>query len=275
VTRVRHVVLVILDGLRPDAISPDRMPALTELAGRGWSTVARTVRPSVTVAALGSLATGVGPRTHGLDDARKLPSLPALRRLRPLPTELRRHRLRTAVCTAALPRTGELLARLLLGLAGVGHVSAGGETPGALGERARRQLQRLAPALGVVYVNDCDVAGHRHGWMSPPYLRAAALADDAVGALAPMAQAPGTLLLVTADHGGGGVQVDDHDAPHPLNDHIPLVAAGAMVHHASGHDGASLLDIPPTILDALDLPVPAPYEGRVLPLLAAPRAAAA
>lgn len=274
-TRVRQVVLLILDGLRPDAITPTTMPALDALRHRGWATVARTVRPSVTVAALGSLATGVDPADHGLDADRRLPSLPTLRSLRPLPAELRRHRLHTTVCTAALPAPGLLLARVLLRLAGVGRLVAGGTSPAEVGARARRQFARVLPALGVVYVNDCDVAGHRAGWMSEPYLDAARAADGAVAALAPLADDASTLLLVTADHGGGGVAPTDHDAPHPVNDRIPLVAAGRMVDRLQGHHGASLLDLPPTILDALDLPIPARYAGTVLPLVHARRAVAA
>lgn len=63
----RKVVLVILDGLRPEAISPAVMPGLTALAAEHWRAAhAVTVSPSVTVAALTSLATGVSPARHGL-----------------------------------------------------------------------------------------------------------------------------------------------------------------------------------------------------------------
>ena len=62
---MRRLVVVLADGLRPDAVSPGIMPSLHAL-GRAFTLAhhARTVRPSTTVPALASLATGVGPRTH-------------------------------------------------------------------------------------------------------------------------------------------------------------------------------------------------------------------
>ncbi len=79
---MRRVVIVLADGLRPDVVTPDGMPSLHAL-GRDFVTATRatTVRPSATVAALTSLATGLAPETHGLRRA----SLGAVRRLRGLP----------------------------------------------------------------------------------------------------------------------------------------------------------------------------------------------
>jgi len=66
---MRRVVLVLADGLRPDAITPGVMPSLDALGGAFTLALhARTVRPSKTVAALASLATGVAPQTHRLTE---------------------------------------------------------------------------------------------------------------------------------------------------------------------------------------------------------------
>lgn len=259
-----RALLVILDGLRPDALDTAPMPALSSLARAGWSAVAQTVRPSVTVAALTSLATGVPPSVHGLTE-RGLPSLGALRRLRPLPAELRRHRRRSLVVTSQLPGPNRMLARSLLGLAGVDRFAAGGTHPAETAALAVRELRRRPADLGIVYLNQCDLAGHAHGWMSAPYLAAARALDAAVETLGSGLDDGATLLAFVADHGGGGVAPTDHDLPHPVNDAIPLVFAGAGA--AGGPAGpASLLDVPPTLLRALGLPVPSSYAGRVLPL---------
>src|SRR6185436_10956399 len=64
---VSRVIVVVLDGLRPDAIGRFRLGAMAELMSSGaWTLDATTVRPSVTVAAITSLLTGVSPDTHGL-----------------------------------------------------------------------------------------------------------------------------------------------------------------------------------------------------------------
>jgi len=64
---VSRVIVVVLDGLRPDAIGRFRLGVMAELMSSGaWTLDATTVRPSVTVAAVTSLLTGVSPDTHGL-----------------------------------------------------------------------------------------------------------------------------------------------------------------------------------------------------------------
>ena len=64
---IDRVVLVVLDGLRPDAVDAFRLDHVAELAARGAATfTARTVTPSVTAAAMASLFTGLAPARHGV-----------------------------------------------------------------------------------------------------------------------------------------------------------------------------------------------------------------
>ena len=274
-SRIRRVVLLVIDGLRPDAVSPALMPSLATLASSGWSSEGRTIRPSITVAALSSLATGVPPERHGMVEAR-LPALGRLSALRPLPLVLRRHSHLTRVVAGPLPTPHRLLGRTLLGLAGVDSLVCAPSNPRELALAAEREQVRRMVALTIVYVNNCDQVGHRQGWMSAAYLDAARAADEAVAVLADGALGDeAALLLVTADHGGGGVAATDHDLPHPTNDAIPIVAAGVAVVPGRGHGSASLLDLPPTILRALGVPVPREYAGRALRFLAEEAAAVA
>jgi predicted AlkP superfamily pyrophosphatase or phosphodiesterase len=63
--RDRRLILVLTDGLRPEAITPTTMPSLHRLSQAFTVALeARTVRPNATVAALASLATGVAPDGH-------------------------------------------------------------------------------------------------------------------------------------------------------------------------------------------------------------------
>ena len=272
----RRVVLVLADGLRPDAVTPVLMPSLYRL-GRDHTRarVARTVQPSVTVAALASLATGVGPRTHRLTEP-GLGFLPVLPRLRPVAQELHRGGIETAVVCADMDTTGRSVTWALATAAGVGKLVVAGQSAHETVEAARERLEGRNPGLTVVYLPDCDRAGHASGWMSPAYLAAATRLDAAVGALAALAQ--DALVIVVSDHGGGGVRANDHHEPHPLNERITLVLAGPEVRrwHALQED-ISLLDVPATVLWYFGLPVPASYEGRVLdhafqPALSAPAA---
>lgn len=259
----RRVVLVLADGLRPDVVTRSYMPSLHALRrAYVWAAAARTVRPSVTVAALASLATGVGPETHGLTEP-GLGFLPHLHRLRPLGSYLARYGQRTIVVGPDMGIASRTIAATLLRAAGVDQLIAGGQTARGMAQAALRSLESVDRGLAILYLADCDGAGHAHGWMSAPYLEAAARVDAAIGELAYLRSQD--LLIVVADHGGGGVEPHDHDLPHPVNDHIPLILAGPHLHRHSVLPGpVSILDVPPTILWATGVPIPKEYEGRVL-----------
>lgn len=60
-------VMIVLDGLRPDLVTPALMPALSALMARGTRFAeARSVFPSETRVATPSLVTGCRPASHGL-----------------------------------------------------------------------------------------------------------------------------------------------------------------------------------------------------------------
>lgn len=263
---LKKIVLVVIDGLRPDAITPEHLPVLHTLLRRGWQAgSAVTVRPSVTVAALSSLATGVSPQTHGLVDT-SLQNMGKLRGLRLLPDELRRLGVETTILTSHLGGSARWVAGALLRFAGVTRLLPAPPAPGIMVETALAHLARNpGRELVVLYLNDADLAGHAWGWMSPGYLQAAGTIDRALAGLEVFAEDPDTLVMLTADHGGGGVLPRDHDHPHPLNDGIPLgILGGRVVPGLVSREAACLLDLPPTVLHGFGGTAPAEYEGRVL-----------
>lgn len=77
-----------------------------------------------------------------------------------------------------------------------------------------------------------DNAGHKHGWMSKPYLRAVRQADALVGRVVKAVNADpvrraGTTILLTSDHGGHG---PNHYAAGKLdNFRIAFMARGSAV----------------------------------------------
>ena len=61
------IVLIVVDGLRPDAVTADVMPRLHALGRRGMTFAAHhSVFPTVTRVNASSMATGAYPETHGL-----------------------------------------------------------------------------------------------------------------------------------------------------------------------------------------------------------------
>lgn len=271
---MRRVILVLADGLRPDAVTPSRMPSLSALADEYTQAVqATTVRPSTTVAAIATLATGVSPQSHGLIEP-GLRFLSRLGRLRPLARELARAGFQSQIVAGDLTPVERSVVWALASAAGVDQFVSRGRRARDVADSALEAASDQPEGVLFVYLNDCDRAGHAHGWMSAEYLAAAAELDAAVGVLAQLAERD--LVLVLADHGGGGVTSNDHHEPHAANDAIPLVLAGPRVarRRRLTHP-VSILDVPPTVCAWLGADVPRSYEGRVLSdaFAPAPRAA--
>lgn len=63
----RKIVMVVFDGLRPDMVTPGRMPQLRAFLDEArWYREARSVFPSMTRVATSSIATGAMPVAHGI-----------------------------------------------------------------------------------------------------------------------------------------------------------------------------------------------------------------
>ena len=263
----RRVIVVVADGLRPDIIPLLDLPTFGRLVRQGASTLdGRTVRPSVTAAAMASLLTGVEPGVHGLASSRFCVPRPA-RALDPLPRVLRDAGVPAMAWMAALPWMYRGLGATLARRAGFDHVSFAGRGAAEILSAAASTLVRRPDGLQMLHWPDADAAGHAHGWPSPAYLRAARAMDHWLGELDELTNAsrdPDTLLVVLADHGGGGTERRDHDTDHPLNRRIPIILAGGAVSRVTLLPDSSLIDVPPTILHALGVAIPASYQGRAL-----------
>jgi arylsulfatase A-like enzyme len=262
---IRRVVLVVIDGVRADAVPLFGMPQLERLMARGaWSLAARTVTPSVTAAAMGSLLTGVTPTTHGLASDRfcwPRPQAP----LDPLPRVLGRAGIPTQAHLARVPRAYRRLAEGFARLLGITHAKLHGEQARDIVASAETSGWADQPGLHLHHWPDADRAGHAHGWTSRGYVAALRQLDAALGTLVQLTGAgeeDDTLLVVIADHGGGGREFRNHDSDHPHDRRIPLILAGPRVQPGRLADGHSLLDVPCTVAWALGAEVPDAWHGR-------------
>jgi predicted AlkP superfamily pyrophosphatase or phosphodiesterase len=266
VTPVRRVVLVVLDGLRPDAIPRFGLEHLSALAARSAFTMrARTVRPSVTACAMASLLTGAAPERHGLQSDRfHLPRRSGP--LHPLPQLLAEHQLPTSAHLAAMPLLFGGIAQRIAARLGITQSRFRGRGCTEIEAGARTALREQRRGLIFQHWPDADRAGHAHGWMSDAYARAALEMDVALGALVRQLDLddPSTLFIALADHGGGGAVPDHHDSTHPLDTTIPLFLAGGAVRRGELPAGLSLLDVPATVCWALGLQMPESYAGQPL-----------
>lgn len=263
---VRRVVLVVLDGLRPDAIPRFVLPHLTALAHRSaYTMLGRTVSPSVTACAMASLLTGAAPERHGLQSDRF--HLPKSRgELHPLPRVLAEQGYASSAFLAAMPLLFAGVAKRIATRLGFGEARFRGRGCDEILAAARPALREQRDGLILMHWPDADRAGHAEGWMSEAYADATWRLDATMGLLVRELQLdePGTLLIALADHGGGGAVATHHNSHHPLDTTIPIFVAGTAVRRGEMAPGASLLDVPATVCWALGVPQPESFAGRPL-----------
>ena len=263
---VGQVVIVIVDGLRPDAIAAAQAPNLQRLMKAGASTLtARTVEPA-TLPAHMSMVTGLPPSRHGVTWNKDRETVYGGQTLF---TWVHGAGRRTALLTgesklALMAPPGS--ADLYVGPSPRNQHRERGAAP-ALAARFAEAFPRERFALTFVHFDETDAAGHRHGWMSDEYLAAVGVADQALGtilgAIEASALAGSTAVLVTTDHGG---ERDNHGIGRGETSWLIPFACRVPGRAAARIEGAvSLLDLAPTVLALLGLPAPAGGGGRALP----------
>jgi predicted AlkP superfamily pyrophosphatase or phosphodiesterase len=260
---VDRVIIVVLDGLRPDAVATFGLDHLAALAARSAHTyAARTVTPSVTACAMSSLFTGASPERHGMrSDKFGVPRPTG--QIDPLPKVLATHGLTATAHMAQLPWLYRGLGRKIASMLGVQYAGFHGHYCTSILEGALPTIRARSTALTLMHWPDADRAGHKHAWMSREYGIAARRMDSALGALVREVEGDeGTLLIALADHGGGAVNPKHHMSDHPTDHTIPLVIAGPRVTPGVLPTGVSLLDVPPTALWALGIDIPESYAGQ-------------
>lgn len=257
-----HVVVISVDGLRPDAIERFGLRTLQRLMAEGSFTLeAATVLPSMTLPAHASMLAGVTPAVHGITWNTHIPS----RGVIPVPTVFELARARGHHVAALFAK-----AKLRhLDRPGSYHYRAAPlwNMDKALSTRvvpeAIQYLRHERPNLLFVHIPEPDYAGHLLGWMGWAYRVASRRADAAVAEILEAAEAAygagGFTLLVTSDHGGHG---RSHGSSDPRDVLIPWIVYGRGVEPGQSLPGVRIVDTAATVLWLLGVPIPEHVEGR-------------
>jgi len=251
----RRVLILSIDGLRPEAISLAPMPNLISLMQSGAYTLsAQTIFPSSTLPAHTSMLSGLCPSKHGVN------------------------------WNDYLPEKGYANVTDIFDIA---H-AAGLQTVMFVGKEKLRQITEPSSTDIFEYINDRDLViaerlianfpadfglmfvhfpatdwmGHEYGWLSGEQLSVVYRADQALGSLLAELDARGlreqTLIIVTADHGGRGTS---HGSSLPEDMTIPWVAAGAGIRSTQLTSQVYTMDTAATAAYALGLSIPAEWDG--------------
>lgn len=251
----RRVLILSIDGFRPDAIPLAPMPNLMELMkSAAYTLSARTIYPSSTLPSHTSMLSGLCPKKHGVD------------------------------WNDYIPENGYAQVTDIFDVA---H-AAGMQTVMYVGKEKLRQITEPSSTDIFEFINDRDLViteklienfpadfrlmfihfpttddmGHVYGWLSNEQLSVLFRADQAIGKLLAELDARGlrneTLFIITADHGG-------HDTTHgssiPEDMIIPWIASGAGIHPMQLTTQVQTVDTAATAAFALGLPTPPEWDG--------------
>lgn len=257
------VILIVIDGCRPDALKQADTPAIDDLISRGSSTMnALTVEPTITLPAHFSLFTSLPPHDHNVttNTGNPQPSSTA----RSLLEVVKYNRLTT---TAAY--SWELLRNLsppyaldssfFLNTDNTEYADAD------IMRAAIHMLKQQAPDFCFFYLESVDQAGHESGWMSEAYLAATHKADRAIGMLINFLDESGLdeeyTIIVQSDHGGDGYH---HLQPVETVIYIPWIVSGKGIRPGHRIDTeVSILDTAPTIARLMGILPHYAWKGRV------------
>lgn len=258
-----HVIVISVDGLRPDAIARFGASTLQRLIREGSSSLAAsTIVPSKTLPSHTSMLTGVPPERHQVLWNNVLTADADLVDLPTVFGVARAQGFRTAAFFSKakfqpLQQPGTLDYSQAPG-GWFGRWSAGRTVADV-----ERHLATSRPNLLFVHLSDPDRAGHSSGWMSPAYARAVVAADTGITRLlraADGAYGSGNYTtIVTADHGGHEF---DHGSDDPRDVTIPWIAWGKGVSPGGLPDGTiRTMDTASTVLWLLGLDAPTGWAG--------------
>ena len=260
------VLVIGIDGVRPDVLADVDTPNLDALAAAGsFTDAARTGYPSVSGPGWSSFLIGVWPDKHGVTDN----SFEG-QRYRDYPDFLTRIELvRPELETFAVVDWPPLAeaddgAPTLSDAIDVLHVLDGYELGWAEADAqsvllATQYLTSSDPDALFVYLGNPDETSHEHGSIGSEYRGAIALADEHVGLLVAAVRSRVTyaqedwLILSSTDHGrrADGGHGGDSDEERT----IYFLASGPSVTRGPPPDSTFIVDVPVTALTHLGIKI--------------------
>ena len=271
VVRTPKVLVIGIDGVRPDVLAEVPTPNLDALAAEGaFTDHARTGLPSVSGPGWSSLLTGVWPAKHGVTNN----DFTGKRYDRYRDFLTRVEEVRPELGTFAVADWTPLV-RADDGVATIsdrvdvkevldGYELGWAEADTRSVELAAEHLRSADPAALFVYLGNPDETSHVHESIGTEYRDAIALADRHVGRLVSAVRARPSweredwLILVSTDHGrraDGG-----HGGDTPEERTIFYIASGPSAEPGTPPDTVHIVDVAVTALTHLGIPLDAAWE---------------
>ena len=226
---VEHVLIVSIDGLRPDRALLADMPNLRSLLKQGSYTFwAKTTAVSITLPSHTSMLTGVVPGKHGIEWNRELPFKEPVYPRVPTIFEMATRAGYSSAMVAGKSKFSTLAKPGTVAFVTVPE--EGNSNNEEVAACAVKLIETKKPDLLFVHFPDVDATGHKYGWGSYEQFAAIEKTDRQLGQLFAALERAGirssTFIILTADHGGAGLT---HGADDARSRHIPWIACGPGV----------------------------------------------
>jgi predicted AlkP superfamily pyrophosphatase or phosphodiesterase len=247
---IARVLIVSFDGLRPDAISLAPMQNMLALMQSGaYTLTAQTIFPSSTLPSHTSMLSGLCVAKHHVTWNDYIPINGYARG-----TDL--FDLAHAAGLRTVMIVGKEKLRQITEPDSTDVFEFIGSGENDIVARASLEIQK---GFGVMFVHfpNGDFMGHEFGWLSKEQLSAYRDGDAALGQLLELLD-DGTLVIVTADHGGHNTT---HGSDSPEDMTIPWIVSGAGIQAGQLVTQVYTMDTAATAAYALGLSIPVEWDG--------------
>ena len=256
------VILILVDGMRPDAMEQCGNSYIDELKKNcAYTMNAKTIYPSKTLPAHLSLFYSIPPEKHGTEKNEFTP-----REIKDLDDHGLFERLHGSGKKTCMYYSWEPLRDV----AAPESLTASEmlryqdfeafDEDILITERALKGIEEIKPDFAFIYIGSTDSTGHNYGWMTGQYLERVSAALDRIKEIID-ATGERYSIIITADHGGSS---KNHGNNTPEDMTIPMFFYGKDIKAGEISGEVSIMDITPTVADIIDVKKPKSWEGKSL-----------
>ena len=273
VKKIKHVVLIGIDGFGAYAVPDADMPVLKQLMSTGsWSLKARSVLPSSSAVNWASMLMGAGPTLHGYTEwDSKTPEIPS--------AATNEYGVFPGIFGLLKKKKTQYKSAVIYNWGGIGYLfekkavdivvhdeEAGGDF---FADTAAAIIKKEKPNLTFIHLSEPDGVGHNIGHRTPEYYEELKRVDRRIGTIVQSVKDAGiekeTIIIISADHGGkgkghGGKSLDEVLIPWIMNG--PKVRSGNEIT-----DVIITYDTAATLAYIFGLKIPQAWRG--IPVMSA------
>jgi len=249
------VLLILMDGMRPDAI--EEIPQVIEMKKKAsYTMAARTVMPSVTLPCHMSLFHSVEPSRHGTTTNTYAPQVRPIKGL----CEVLLENGKKSAFFYGWEQLKDITRPASLSFAYYikGKDIGWDKSNDILTDEAIKYIKNYDVDFAFLYLGEVDEVGHKYGWLSDEYMDALKRSWENAEKIISTLDDDYTVMIM-ADHGGHdrihGTECDEDMT-------IPFFAMGKDFEGGKELANVNIIDVAPTVLKLFGIEKDEDWEGE-------------